>query len=139
MDPDSNRAVVGAFLASLNADDPDAPATHITDDFVWHAPKSTPELFPGSPLDVCGLEGLKVMKSYEYVLYDDSPSTSDIHCFISEGDRVVFHTSMTRQTKAGLPYSNDYVFLFQVRDGKVAQVWEMADTLNGKRQYDARP
>ena len=136
MDPESNRAVVGRFFQSLNEGD-NGPLPYITDDFVWHAPRSTVDLFPGCALDVFGIEGLRKMKTYEYLLYDETPLTSQVHCMISEGDRVVLHCTMARRTKAGLPYENDYCFLFQVRDGKVAQVWEMADTLHGRRQYDA--
>ena len=32
-------------------------------------------------------------------------------------------------TGRGEPYENDYVFIFRIRDGRIAEVWENLDTL----------
>jgi uncharacterized protein len=47
-----------------------------------------------------------------------------IHSLTAEGDRVVaeFHSQGTLQT--GDAYQNDYLFLFRIRDGRIAYVGE---------------
>jgi ketosteroid isomerase-like protein len=48
---------------------------------------------------------------------------------IGEGDRVVALGRGKAKTIFGLPYNNDYAFVFRVRNGKIAEVIEYLDTV----------
>lgn len=47
---------------------------------------------------------------------------------IGDGDRVVALARGKAKTIHGLPYDNDYVFVFGLRDGKIREVIEYLDT-----------
>ena len=137
-DPTGNKIIAGKFLESMRAG-PEAAAAWVTEDFIWHMCRSTDIHFPGQPTEARGIGGLRTLCEQEYHLYDRTPTTSELHFAIAENDRVALHYTMRRRTKAGMPYENDYCVIFQLRGGKVAQVWKLGDSLYGKRQYDAVP
>ncbi len=51
-----------------------------------------------------------------------------VNRLIGEGDQVVALARGEAKTVFGLPYDNDYVFVFEVRDGKIFAVDEYLDT-----------
>lgn len=51
-----------------------------------------------------------------------------VNQLIGEGDRVVALARGEAKTVFGLPYDNDYVFVFEVSDGKIQSVDEYLDT-----------
>lgn len=52
-----------------------------------------------------------------------------VDTLIAEGDRVVALGRGKATTVHGLPYDNDYAFVFRVRDGKIVEVLEYLDTV----------
>ena len=48
---------------------------------------------------------------------------------IGEGERVVALGRGKAKTVHGLPYDNDYAFVFRVRDGRITEVLEYLDTV----------
>jgi ketosteroid isomerase-like protein len=48
--------------------------------------------------------------------------------FIAEGDIVVVEARGQNVTRDGRPYENDYCYVFEFRDGRVAALTEYADT-----------
>jgi len=47
---------------------------------------------------------------------------------IGDGDRVVALARGQAKTIHGVPYDNDYAFVFRLRDGKISEVIEYLDT-----------
>ena len=47
---------------------------------------------------------------------------------IGDGERVVALARGKAKTIHGLPYDNDYAFVFRLRDGKISEVIEYLDT-----------
>jgi len=47
---------------------------------------------------------------------------------IGDGERVVALARGKAKTIHGLPYDNDYAFVFHIRDGKISEVVEYLDT-----------
>jgi ketosteroid isomerase-like protein len=58
----------------------------------------------------------------------EGPNRVSADRFIAEGDLVVVEARNHSVTKAGLPYPNRYCWVFVMRDGKVADITEYADT-----------
>lgn len=48
--------------------------------------------------------------------------------FIADGDYVVVEARGDNVTRAGERYENEYCFVFRIRDGKLQQLTEYADT-----------
>ena len=48
--------------------------------------------------------------------------------YISSGDRVAVLARSKAVGNSGLPYNNEYVFIFRVTDGKIAEIREYLDT-----------
>jgi ketosteroid isomerase-like protein len=55
---------------------------------------------------------------------DHPPMEYERHHLIGEDDMVVSHHTMRTVTAAGVPYENDYIFVFRCEDGRIAEVWE---------------
>lgn len=50
------------------------------------------------------------------------------HRFIADGDHVVVEARGHNVTNAGLPYNNEYCFVFRLSEGKIREVTEYSDT-----------
>src|SRR5204863_8264160 len=48
--------------------------------------------------------------------------------FIADGDHVAVEARGANTTRAGVPYRNNYCFVFRIADGKLAEVTEYMDT-----------
>lgn len=48
--------------------------------------------------------------------------------FIASGENVVVLAHSKATATSGLPYDNEYAFLFRVRDGQIAEIREYLDT-----------
>ncbi|MGD0507407.1 MAG: nuclear transport factor 2 family protein [Terriglobales bacterium] len=50
------------------------------------------------------------------------------HRFIADGDFVVVEAKGSNTTKSGMPYNNNYCFVFRLSDNKLKEVTEYFDT-----------
>jgi uncharacterized protein len=57
-----------------------------------------------------------------------SPLKIHARRFIAEGDIVVVEARGENTTRGGRPYENNYCYVFEFRDGRVAALTEYADT-----------
>ena len=48
---------------------------------------------------------------------------------LADGDHVVVLAKGDAETVEGLPYDNDYAFVFRLADGKIVEVREYMDTI----------
>lgn len=55
------------------------------------------------------------------------------HGIYAEGDRVIVEETMTATLAGGNQYTNDYCFVFELRDGLIHRVREYMDTARGHR------
>jgi ketosteroid isomerase-like protein len=54
--------------------------------------------------------------------------TTIAHRFIADGDHVAVEARGANITRAGVPYCNNYCFVFRLADGKLKEVTEYMDT-----------
>ena len=54
---------------------------------------------------------------------------------IAEGDYVVVQLRATGETYIGRPYDQRYVFIIELRDGKIKRFWEYTDTFHAKQAF----
>ncbi|MEE4383700.1 MAG: nuclear transport factor 2 family protein [Pseudomonadales bacterium] len=123
MEVERNKAVVRAFFEAGNRGDMDACFALIADDVVWHNLGST---------RLSGTFRGKAMLMEELLgpLFGSLKAgiRSELEALIGEGDTVVAVTSGTAETMDGRPYCNRYCQLMRIRDGRIVEVTEFADT-----------
>jgi uncharacterized protein len=127
--PDENKAIVGQFLA--NGVSSDASIAMVTDDFRWVGPRSMEFLFEGGHALEGGasLKGLPYLDKALYKGYHAGDGdNSNVHFMIAEGDIVIMEFDAKFTGWDGEAYHNYYCLVFVLRDGKIAEVREHADT-----------
>jgi uncharacterized protein len=61
--------------------------------------------------------------------YEPGSIDLEVTGMTAEGDRVVLQWTTRARTRDGLPYENDCIGVFTIRDGKIQEVREYMDTL----------
>ena len=124
-----NKAIVGQFLA--NGVSSDASIAMVTDDFRWVGPRSMEFLFEGGHA-LEGGESLRGLPYLDHALYTGyeagDENSSNVHFMIADGDIVIMEFDAKFTGWEGEAYHNYYCLVFVLRDGKIAEVREHADT-----------
>ena len=125
---EENKAIVGQFLAQGVSSD--ASIAMVTDDFRWTGPRSMEILFEGGHALEGGesLRGLPYLDHALYRGYEAGGDNSNVHFMIAEGDIVIMEFDAKFTGWEGEAYHNYYCLVFVLRDGKIAEVREHADT-----------
>ena len=97
----------------------------MADDVTWWAPQSTEARGLARP--VKGREQVIALLMTRGLFKPDGRTWS-IHHLVAEGDVVAAHATMRAETVNGHPYENQYVFMFRIQQGRIAEVWEHLDT-----------
>jgi ketosteroid isomerase-like protein len=136
MSVEENKAVALRFFDAAGRGDREVMAAVFAEDATWTAPKAfcdhiTPAvgLKIPEPGTVVGREAifqdlLRPLGS----LFNGLPGKFRIDDVIAEGDKVVVMEHSDAIGKNGNAYGNDYVFIFQIRDGQIASVREYFDS-----------
>jgi len=134
MDLTENKAVARRWIQAFDDEDVEALAALVTPDFTYHQ-MVTPLRGPAE---------LVAMARRVYAAWQ--PHRFEIHDEIAEGDRVVLRMT-AHDTHVGI-YQGihgtgaqivwDVVFIFQIRDGKVAEIWRTADDMARIRGVGAK-
>jgi uncharacterized protein len=125
---EENKALVSEFLA--NGVSSDAAIAMVTEDFRWDGPRSMEFLFEsGHALE--GPESLRGLPFLDHALYkgyESGGKNTNVHFMIAEGDIVVMEFDARFTGWEGEQYHNFYCLVFIIRDGRIAEVREHADT-----------
>ncbi|MDE0951164.1 MAG: hypothetical protein OSA45_07830 [Halioglobus sp.] len=126
----SNKETAKTFFTNLWVD-PELARSVATDDVTWITTRSMP--IPGAEgtehvgwdavMNVA-TSGLKISTGY----IPETMEQTNVRWLETEEDCVVYQFTMECQTKAGKEYINDYLFLVELRGGKVARFQEYWDS-----------
>ena len=131
----SEKAVVD-FFETLSTGDLDALAKHLHEDASWEPMvRDIPGAARHHPRDKIINEFLAPIRG---AFRPGDPKTH-VDVILSDGDRVVAETHATGQRADGKPYDNRYVWVFELRDGKVLNIREYMDSLYIARFFDMIP
>ena len=113
----------GPFLLS------DAALELLAEDAVWHLPP-TAEI-PGldDPRVVRGRDAIHAIQQRADEIYDVPTMQVEIRNLLADGDWVVLQYLLRCRAANGNDYEQEYVFLFEIRDGRIATIWDYYDTL----------
>jgi uncharacterized protein len=113
-----------------------ALAAQLTEDAVWWAPRSTSRL--GMPRPLVGREAIVAMLM-SVPLYEPETRHWTMHDVVAVDNVAVAHCTLNAITRSGMPYENDYTFVFHLRDGLIEAVWEYLDTAYAYERFEAKP
>ena len=128
MSNESNKQIVKRLFAELAAGSLDGFFACLTPDASWQ--------IIGKP-DKFALAGKRTMTEMRELLSGvsgtlETPLVVTPVAFTCEGDRVAVEATSHADLKNGRAYRNEYHFLFEFRDGKIARAKEYLDTLHAK-------
>ena len=122
---DNKQLVLSWFQAGPSSD---AGRAMVTDDFVWHMPRSMAPLMNDGDPDVRGRDAMLHLNAIDKAVYTGGETTFEMTFCIAEGEFVAVQAEIGATSFEGDKYHNTYVFSFRCRDGKIAEVWENVDT-----------
>jgi len=131
-DEQANRAAIERFLPALVADDTEAMRPLVHDDVVWWVPASSAEKF-GLDRPLVGWDMIDWFGGNGWKAFVPDTSVLTVHHLVTEGDLVSAHYRRTARLvgNGGVDiggYDAEYNILFRLVDGRIAEVWEVADT-----------
>ena len=105
----------------------------MSDDVIWHLP-------PHHPMggEFNGKAAVGEMMAKGMPMFEDGSLKFEIHAIVADGEDAFAHFNMRARTSAGDDYDNMYIFRFRVKDDKIAEIWEVMDTLymSGLKLYE---
>lgn len=133
-----NKAVVRAFVAAINAQDWARLAELVAPDFVRHSHAG------GSP-GVCSRDDLIRFVRGEFETFPDA--REDVADLVAEGDRVAVRHSfrgtqmgpMGPHPPSGRVMAADYLAIYRLAGGVIAEAWAEWDNLSGLAQLGYHP
>ena len=123
MDGETSKKVVLDYLRAQGRGDDDAIAALLADDVQWRPPVSVPIGQPTGRETV-----MQTMAETGAKFFDLSTMKVEIKWIIAEGDKVVIRQSATAKATNGKDYENEYVWVYVVRDGQIAEIEEHVDS-----------
>jgi ketosteroid isomerase-like protein len=127
MSADENRQIVERVLHALVEDDAPAMRPFVHDDVIWWVPASASKRF-GLARPLQGWDDISWLGGDGWKGFEPGSSVLTIHHLVAEGDLVSAHYQRVATRVGGAPYDAEYNMLFRLVDGRVVEVWEIADT-----------
>jgi ketosteroid isomerase-like protein len=133
---DSAEIVRAHFDAKVRRDEAGL-ARHMKPDVRWWIPGSAADRGLERPIvGTDAVVGLLMSLSF----YDPNERVWTIQHVVAEDSLVAVHATLDARIAATAEeYHNNYVFLFRLEDGKIAEVWEHLDTAYAYAKLDGSP
>jgi ketosteroid isomerase-like protein len=127
MSTETTRTVIDEFYKALRKADRPRLLELLAEDAVWIPPATAPvPRTEGAAAIVDALGGQVVRDTFDL----SKPFAMEIRRMVADGDVAVVQQRITATAKAtGHAYDNQYCWVYEVRDGRIAVLEEYADTI----------
>jgi ketosteroid isomerase-like protein len=133
------RQIIETLLNAIGRQDRSTFTSMVEEDVEWSFPQAIAAL-SSWPQPVCGREAvLAILMPGRTPVFRPGTTTWHFHHVVQQGDLVAAHVERESTTAAGSPYRVEYHWLAQLREGKVAKVWDVMDTRAALEQISAAP
>ncbi len=122
-----NTEVVEQFLHALVQDDTRSMRPLVRDDVIWWVPPSASQRF-GLDRPLRGWDDIDWLGGDGWKGFLPGTSVVAIHHLVADRDLVSAHYNRRARRLDGGDYDTEYNILFRLTDGRIAEVWEIADT-----------
>ncbi len=118
-----NKQLMEQIFSELSQGNSRPFVEHLADDVRWTVMGTTPwsKIYHGKNAVLTDLLG-----ELRARLADRYRATAQL--VIAEGDRVVVQARGQAVTKSGIPYNNEYCFIYRIAEGLIHEVTEYLDT-----------
>ncbi|KZB88202.1 nuclear transport factor 2 family protein [Amycolatopsis regifaucium] len=132
---ESSLQIVQNAWKAFSTYDPERIAAVFTEDAEWLAPEGNATAVAlGGSAHLVGREVIVRFLAEDFRKVFVSDVAVEFRGFHADGDTVVVEETMTAELADGSRYSNDYCFVFVLRQGAIHRVREYMDTAKGHRQ-----
>lgn len=122
-----NRQLIQDYFDALTGKSTATPFEHFfSDDVVWHIPQSNPVITPNPRR---GRAAVMDLLAAGVDTYQAGSMQIVLHRLVADDEHVVAQFDLNAVLANGNSYANNYLFLFSIRGGRIAAVWEYLDTL----------
>jgi len=129
-----SRAIVQAAWQAFASHDADRIAAVFTEDAEWFAPPGNATAIAlDAPSHMVGKKAITRFLAEDFPRLFVRDVAVTFHGLHADGQRVVVEETMTATLANGNHYTNDYCFVFELRDGLIHRVREYMDTARGHR------
>ena len=126
METEETRALIQKYYEVLPKGDKAAIAELLTDDCEWLPPAAAPlEPVRGADAVAAMFSGTLVRDTFDL----SRPFALDVRSMIVDCNTAVVQQRLSATAKNGNAYQNEYCWVYECRDGKIARMEEYADTL----------
>ena len=122
---DNKALVLQWFSAGPSSD---SGRSMLTPDFKWWIPAGMAGLLTEGRPVLEGPDAMLELRAIDDAAYSGGDTTFDLRYLVAEDDWVVMQAQIGARSHEGNEYSNLYVFSIRCAVGKIAEVWESADT-----------
>jgi ketosteroid isomerase-like protein len=127
MNTDENKELVERLLHALVQEDTQATRPLVHDEVIWWVPPSASQRF-GLERPLRGWDDIDWLGGDGWKGFQPGSSVLTIHHLVADGDLVSAHYNRSAKRVDGADYDTEYNILFRLADGRVVEVWEIADT-----------
>ena len=120
-----HKRIVRDQIAAMERGDAAAQGLLMTDDVQWWFPQSAVETTK-LPRPLSGKTAVVELLGGVEAFFSEMHFTIDQ--IVAEGNHVAVHMHMKGRTAVGKDYFNHYHFLYRLKNGRIAEVWEHLDT-----------
>jgi uncharacterized protein len=132
MTPEQNKRTVSDAWKAFASHDAARIAAWFTEDAEWLAPqRNATALALGIPDHMIGRKAIVHFLAEMFPKLFVSDVTVDFRSRYCEGDTVIVELRIQALLANGRKYDNDYCFIFELRDGRIARMREYMDTQKG--------
>jgi ketosteroid isomerase-like protein len=127
MQSEESRKLVIEFLTAQGGGDAETMKRLLTDDVEWAPPASVGLDIgrgPEAVVDALANAGRK--------FFDMASLKVQVRWIAADGDKVIVRQRMQATAANGRPYDNEYVWVYECRDGRIARIEEHVDSLRFK-------
>jgi ketosteroid isomerase-like protein len=121
-----NTALILDYYAALAGQGGRPIGDFFAEDVVWHVPQSNPLIKPNPRR---GHAAVMDLLAAGIGVYKEGSLRIDRQRIVADESQVGVQFTLTAQLANGNPYTNQYFFLFSIKDGRIDGVWEYLDTL----------
>lgn len=133
-----NRDRVKAAWQAFASHDAAEIAPFFTTDAEWLAPAGNATAVAlDAPSHMVGRDAITHFLADDFGRLFVRDVAVDFRGFYADGDRVIVEETMSATLANGNSYTNDYCFVFELRDGFIHRVREYMDTARGHRDVFA--
>jgi ketosteroid isomerase-like protein len=135
-----NRELVQRAWKAFGTRDPEQISPFIDEAAQWLAPAGNGTAVAlGVTNHMIGREAIVHFLTRDFPRLFTEEVSVDFRGFYADGDIVVVEETMTAILANGNHYTNDYCFVFELRDGLIHRVREYMDTAKGMRMIFTDP